>query len=120
MHELSIAQNILEIVREYVSEERAAEVQAVKVRVGELSGVVAESLEFCFSAIISDTALKHATLKIESVPAQLHCSACGHSCSPDGLLFRCPGCGAGSIQLVSGTELQVIEIELADTATEAL
>lgn len=120
MHELSIAQNILEIVREHVSEERSAEVQAIKIRVGELSGVVAESLEFCFSAMVGDTALKNAVLKIERMPARLHCSTCGNSCAGVGLVVCCPGCGGRGIELVSGTELQVIDIEVADTAGEAL
>jgi len=120
MHELSIAQNILEIVQEYVSAEHSAEVQAVKVRVGELSGVVAESLEFCFSAMVGGTALKNAVLKIERVPPRVHCSTCDNSCAADGLLFQCPACGGRAIELVSGTELQVIEIEVADMPSEAL
>ena len=120
MHELSIAQNILDIVRDYVTEERYGEVQAVKVRLGELSGVQAESLDFCFSAIVGETALKHAALKIEHVPPRLHCAACGNSCAADGLLCRCPGCGDRNVKLVSGTELQVTEIELADMPSEAL
>lgn len=119
MHELSIAQNILDVVRNHVSEERHGEVQAVKVRLGDLCGVQAESLEFCFAAIVRDMALKHAALKIERVPGQLQCSACGKSCAIDGLLACCPGCGSGAIELISGTELQVVEIELADPPGEA-
>lgn len=119
MHELSIAQNILDVVRSHVSEERYGAVQAVRVRLGDLCGIQAESLEFCFSAIVRNMALKHAALKIERVPAQLQCSACGKSCATDGLLSRCPGCGSGGIELISGTELQVIEIELADAPNEA-
>ena len=50
MHELGVAQEILDIVRRYVPDTEAARVRDVRVRVGELAGVVADSLEFCFSA----------------------------------------------------------------------
>jgi len=120
MHELSIAQNILEIIQEHVDEKDSAEVQAIKVRVGDLSGVVVDSLEFCFSAVVSDSALKNAVLKIERVPARVRCSTCGKSCAAAGWVVHCPACGNGSIELVSGTELQVVEIEVADSPSEAL
>jgi Zn finger protein HypA/HybF involved in hydrogenase expression len=67
MHELSIAQSILDIVREYIPEPRSAEAQSIKVRLGGLSGVVPASLDFCFSAITNDTSLRQAKLNIELV-----------------------------------------------------
>jgi hydrogenase nickel incorporation protein HypA/HybF len=120
MHELSIAQNILEIVREHVPEARCSEVQAVTIRLGELAGVVAESLEFCFSAIVSDTPLSHAVLRIDRIPIRMRCSACEKTSTLEGPAFVCPQCAGQNIQLISGTELQVIEIELADAPSEAV
>ncbi len=67
MHELSIAQNIVDIVQQHLPETRGGEVQSVKVRVGRLSGVIPESLEFCFSVIVGDTVLRGAELAIELV-----------------------------------------------------
>ena len=55
MHELSVAQGILDLVQHYVPEGQAPDVRAVTVRVGALSGIVADSLEFCFSAIVAGT-----------------------------------------------------------------
>ena len=120
MHELSIAQSILDIVREYVPEPRSAEVQSIKVRLGGLSGVVPESLDFCFPAIISDTPLRKAKLNIERVETQLHCSDCRQTSTVEGFLFLCPECGGRDIKLISGAELQVVEIELAEKQSETL
>ena len=55
MHELGIAQNILEIVQQSVTKEQAPAVRWIRIRVGQLSGVVPDSLEFCFQAIVSET-----------------------------------------------------------------
>ena len=118
MHELSIAQSILDIVREYVPEPRSAEVQSIKVRLGGLSGVVPESLDFCFTAITGDTSLRQAKLKIERVETQLHCAKCGETSKIKGPFFLCPECGSHDIKLISGTELQVVEIEMAENGSE--
>ena len=120
MHELSIAQSILDIVREYVPEPRSAEVQSIKIRLGGMSGVVPESLDFCFSAITSDTSLKQVKLNIERVETQLHCAECGETSTINGPIFLCPGCGSHNVRLISGTELQVVEIELSENGCEAL
>jgi len=67
MHELSLANNIFDIVRQYVPAERARAVRSVRVRVGDLAGVVPDSLAFCFGAIVSDTLYEQASLAIDHV-----------------------------------------------------
>jgi hydrogenase nickel incorporation protein HypA/HybF len=64
MHELSLANGIFDIVRQYVPIERGQLVRAVRVRVGDLAGVVPDSLAWCFSAIVSDTPYEQAWLAI--------------------------------------------------------
>lgn len=119
MHELGIAQGILEIVRQYVPETQAADVRAVRVRVGELSGVVSDSLDFCFGAIVADTAYRGAFLAIERVPTRCRCGACGREFGVDRLVFVCPDCGSPRVNLVAGRELQVVEVELDEARAEA-
>jgi hydrogenase nickel incorporation protein HypA/HybF len=111
MHELSIAQGILEIVQQYVPEERAGGIRSVKVRVGQLSGVVAESLDFSFGAIVAGTSWRNAKLNLERVPAVSDCNGCGGNFEIRDYAFCCPACSSTDIRIVSGTELQVVEIE---------
>jgi hydrogenase nickel incorporation protein HypA/HybF len=120
MHELSIAQNIVEIVQQNIPPGDGRNVTSVRMKVGRLSGIVVDSLEFCFDAIINNTFLQGAKLEIESVPVVLHCKQCGTDTTVEGSIFTCPECGSIDIQLISGTELQVVEIELADEVTEAV
>jgi hydrogenase nickel incorporation protein HypA/HybF len=120
MHELSIAQDILDIVNQYVPPEQMTAVRAVRLKLGRLSGIVAESLEFCFSAIVADTPLGKACLDIEPVPTRAECPDCGNSFLIDDPVFLCSRCGGAGIRVVSGTELQVVEIELADQEANAI
>jgi hydrogenase nickel incorporation protein HypA/HybF len=113
MHELSIAGNILEIVREHLPEGRA-EVASVKVRIGEMSGVVPDSLAFCFEALTAGTPLQGARLQIQEIPLSGRCRACGYAGRlADGAL-TCSACGSGDLELIAGRELEVVEIELND------
>jgi hydrogenase nickel incorporation protein HypA/HybF len=120
MHELSIAQSIIDIIHQYVPEDRAADVRLVKIRVGQLAGVVPDSLDFCFGAIVNDTTLGQARLDIEEILIQSQCLGCGNIFTVEGAYFLCPSCGSGETKVISGTELQVIEIELSDQQAGAL
>jgi hydrogenase nickel incorporation protein HypA/HybF len=114
MHELSIAQDILNIVRQYVPEGQAAEVRSIRIRVGQLSGIVPESLDFCFGAIASGTSWQSAKLCIDRVSARAQCNSCGQRFEIADFAFLCPKCGSSDIRTLSGTDLQVVEVELED------
>ena len=114
MHELGIAQNILQIVQQSVPEKCAADVRGIRIRVGQLSGVVADSLEFCFGVLISQTDMQQASLKIESVPLISECKDCLQRFQMDDLGFSCPTCKSTNLNLISGRELEVVEVELED------
>ena len=110
MHEMSITQSVVEICEGHAGGRRVVE---VVLEIGELSGVVPESVEFCFEACTKETLLEGARLTMERVPAVGRCPACGAE-SPVGTLFDpCPGCGAFGLSLVSGDELRVKELEVA-------
>ncbi len=118
MHELSIAQSIVDLVGQYVPERRPGLVRSAKLRVGRQSGVVVDSLEFCFSAITKDTDLDGVTLEIESIPFVVRCNDCSTSFENDEGTILCPHCGGGNTRVTSGTELQLVEIEVNDDSQE--
>ena len=112
MHELSIAESIVDIIHQYVEEKHLPFVHDVSVKVGALAGVVPDSLEFSFAAITADTSLQNARLRIVSVPFVIHCSECDVTSDPDSPVAICPRCGGMATETLSGTELQVAEIEV--------
>ena len=68
MHELGLAQSIVDIVRANVPAGRAAGVREVRLRVGETAGVLVESLEFCFGVAVVGTPYASAVLVVDRVP----------------------------------------------------
>lgn len=118
MHELSIAQGIVELVQANLPASDSTLVKTVKVKVGQLSGVVPDSLEFCFGAITSGTSLQAASLEIENVPFVLKCRTCLTAFESETGIVLCPHCNGTDTEILSGTELQVVEIELYDEHLE--
>jgi hydrogenase nickel incorporation protein HypA/HybF len=120
MHELGIAQNILEIVQQAVPDGQKPAVRKVRIRVGQLSGVVPDSLDFCFSILLNESQMPKARLAIEQVPTISQCRDCSHRFQVEDLAFVCPACKSTNLELVSGKELEIVEIELADDRDEAI
>jgi len=119
VHELGIAQSILDIARDHLPREGRGAVEVVRIRVGRMAGVVVESLVFCFEALVPGTPLEGARLEVEEVPVRLRCRGCGEELITPTLVLSCPACGSPETTLLSGTELQVLEIELAEESQDA-
>ena len=116
MHELSIAQGILDIVYQNLPKDRTVTVRSVRLRIGAIGGVVTDSLEFCFSAITAGTPMEGVALEIERVPLVVHCNACGKDSEIEQTMFACPSCNGVDLRMVSGNEMQVKDIEIEDGA----
>jgi len=114
MHELSIAQNIFDLVEENVPGKDRIKVKNIILRLGEISGVVPESLEFCFEVITKGTPFESAVLKIEKIPITAKCNLCSNEFCIENLFFFCPVCDSSDIKILTGTEMQVSEIEIDD------
>ena len=118
MHELSIAQNIVEIIRAQIKDDDLASIQSVKVRAGTFSGVVPHSLKFCFDVLIADTPMRNARIDIESTPFTIKCNNCFEQSIEESGIALCPACGSGNTKIISGTELEIVEIVLQDEPVE--
>ena len=117
MHELSIAQGLVDAACEALSrcEPPPARVRSVLVRIGALSGVVPEALEFCYGLSVKGTALAGSRLVVQEQPVVVFCSRCLENRTlGDDLLFRCPVCNTPTPELVHGRELELISMELID------
>jgi hydrogenase nickel incorporation protein HypA/HybF len=112
MHELAIAQSIVEIVETRAAECHATHVNGVRLRIGEAIGVVTDSLTFCFEMLTSqDPTLAGAQLSIDTVPHQAQCHHCVREFPVVNFIAQCPVCKEWSSEVVSGNELQILEME---------
>jgi hydrogenase nickel incorporation protein HypA/HybF len=112
MHELSIAMSILDMAEEEAGR-RSAEVDAIYVKLGALSGVAREALLSAYDLARTETSLPGAKLMIEEVPVMIFCSRCQAPRSvPSIQQLSCSECGAFSSEILQGRELQVVALEL--------
>jgi len=65
VHELALTQSLVDLVTERTT---GRQVLAVNVRVGDLSGIVADAMSFCFDVTTAGTPLEGARLVVEEVP----------------------------------------------------
>ncbi len=111
MHEMSIAQSLLEIVLEEGRQHKMEQVTVIRLQVGALAAVVPESLTFCFDMLSRDTIAASALLEIETVPVVARCSTCNTLFEVEDNIFLCPECGGLSLSLVSGRDMALVSIE---------
>lgn len=109
MHELAIVTGVVEICEQHADGRRLL---AVTLAIGALSGVVPDALEFCFEAVTKGTLLEGARLEIERVPATGFCDACGEVSSIEGFIDPCPRCGGFPLEIRSGEEMRVKDLEV--------
>ena len=114
MHELSIAESICRSVSDRVGNGR---VEEMVVEVGALSGVNADSLEFCLGEVARLQEVLLDRFVIERVPARAECS-CGHTYEARDLLEPCPKCGGFSRSFVGGEDIVISRLVLVEDDDE--
>ena len=119
MHELSVAQRLVELVTEELMDEPSLRVRSVCLRLGPLSGVVAEALLFAYDAATAGTALQGSTLEIEQVAPAVFCPKCRKERELSNVQrLRCPVCRTPTPEVVRGRELEVLSVEVSEPQEE--
>jgi hydrogenase nickel incorporation protein HypA/HybF len=115
MHELSVTQNIIEIVNRHAEQAGAGRVARIHLVIGELSSVVDDSVQFYFDYLSEGTLCAGAELVFQRVDVRLACGACGATWQPTDADWRCPACGEARAHVAEGREFFVHSIEVEDT-----
>lgn len=105
-------ESLVTMVTEEVGDAR---VTTVRLEVGRLSCVVPEALLFCFDVCTYDTPLAGAVLEIIEIPGRARCRSCGESLSVDACMAAC-GCGSVDLDVLTGDELRLREVEVTDVS----
>jgi hydrogenase nickel incorporation protein HypA/HybF len=112
MHELAMAQAILDEAQQQVEAHRAHKVLVIRLQVGELSTAMPEALTFSFEVISKDTCAQDAKLDITRVPWRIRCSSCHKEYRVHDCLALCPECNSAGGETISGKELMITEMEV--------
>lgn len=112
MHEMAIAQSVLDIAVGEMERRAACRVQKIKISIGEFSGVVKDALEFAFEVLTPHTPASGAAIEIVVVPLVAGCATCGPvACSLNDLNLLCPTCGE-VVVISGGREMRVDYLDL--------
>lgn len=112
MHELSVTQSILEIALRHAEQAGAQHITRLNLVVGELSGIIGESVQFYWDMISRDTIAEGSQLHFEHVPASLRCLSCDHTFPLNGRDYTCPACGEARVVATGGKDFQLESIEV--------
>lgn len=107
MHELSLANGIIDIVNAEAEKNGFERVLAISLKVGEYSGIVPRCLEEFFPIAAAGTPAQDAKLRIEVLPSRFRCTDCGFEGRPDRERACCPICGGEHIRMIAGREFYV-------------
>ena len=115
MHELSITQGILDVALDAARKAGAQRIVAIDLVIGELSGMVDDSIQFYFDFLSRETLAEKATLRFRREPAIVGCWDCGGKFEARAPLSPvCPQCGGTKLQVTGGREFRVESIEVAE------
>lgn len=112
MHEMSLAEGIVQLVEDTVRAEGCARVRTVWLEIGQLAAVEQEALRFCFDAVTRDSVAEGARLEIIETPGQGWCMQCERAVAVSAMYDPCPHCGSYQIQVTGGNEMRVKELEV--------
>jgi hydrogenase nickel incorporation protein HypA/HybF len=110
MHEMALAESILNIVEETARRQGAARVTEVRLEIGELANVESEALQFGLEAALRGSLAEGAHVEYVIIPGRGHCLACGESVPLAALYDPCPRCDGYPVRPIGGQELRVKDI----------
>jgi hydrogenase nickel incorporation protein HypA/HybF len=112
MHELSLCESILQTLQEQACVQDYRQVQIVRLEIGALAGVEIEAMRFGFDVVTHGTLAEGAELEIIEVEGRAQCLHCGKNVTIKQRFDACPVCGNYQLQLTSGEELRIKELEV--------
>lgn len=113
MHEVAIMAEAVRMAAESARAAGATRITTLRLRIGKLSGVVPDAIQFAWGVVRQDTMLAEARLEIESVAATSWCATCQIEFEPKDLFGECPRCHELSSHLRRGRELEIAAVEVS-------
>jgi hydrogenase nickel incorporation protein HypA/HybF len=111
LHELAIAESIVQIASRHAKGRRVTKVQ---LKVGHLRQVVPSALAFSFELVAQGTLVEGAELEMEEVPAIGSCLGSGAESRLKEFPLQCGACGGFDLQILEGEALFVESLVLEE------
>ena len=112
MHEMSLAESVLEIIEDYAVKQQFTRVKSVWLEIGALAGVEPEAMRFCFDAVTRGSFAQGAQLEIIDIPGSGWCMQCEDTVAMQERYSPCPHCRGYELRPNGGMEMRVRELEV--------
>ncbi len=112
MHELSITQSMVELALDEGKKAGAKRIGKISLIIGEMSGVVDESVKFYFDFLSKDTIAEGAQLDFKRIPMKARCKKCQNEFILNEFDWVCPKCKGSKLEIIGGDELRIESIEV--------
>lgn len=118
MHEMGVTREVLDAVIEASAAAGATRVNTVRLRVGELTALVPDSMQFAWECMTPGTLAEGAVLEITETPGRSLCLSCGVEFDHDRYDRRCTSCGAQVTEVIAGDDLLIdkVDVDVPDAA----
>lgn len=107
MHELSMVQEIMAVLKKSAVENNIGNIKKVKLVVGKLVAVLPDTMQFCFEILAKEPPFLNTGLEIEEIDICVKCDSCGRDSEVAGSWFYCSFCGSPMVEIVAGNEFYV-------------
>lgn len=112
MHELSLVESMMTELDAFLEKEGRPRLVSIKVAMGRLSGVDPECFKFAYETVVEGTDKEKVKLLIEEIPFEILCGDCNTKTKTDIPFMKCGKCGSQNVNLISGREFMIREVEL--------
>ncbi len=113
MHELAITQSMFDIVLKQAEQAQAKKVIGINLVIGEMTGVVAQSVQFYLDFLTKGTLAEGALVNLKMIPPKAQCRNCQQTFELKEFDWACPNCKSNGVEIIAGKELFVESIEVA-------
>ena len=110
MHELSIAQSIVELAEREAGSHQANSIEELELEIGSLAGIDFAALDFALESAVKGSMLEEARVVVLRIAGEGRCSDCENLFPVDNLFTFCPACGSYAVKIIKGRELRVESI----------
>jgi hydrogenase nickel incorporation protein HypA/HybF len=112
VHEISLVEAIVRDISDLAQRENFHRVIRIQLEIGALSGVVRDSIEFCFPSLSDKTPLEGASLNFKSTPLTIRCGDCSQESSPAIDDMKCSHCDSRNFTVIAGKDFKIVDIEV--------
>lgn len=112
MHEMSLCENIRDVLEDEAAAKGFSRVDRIWLEVGPLSCVEPDALRFGFDVVMRGSVAEGAALEIDTPPATARCLACHRTAAVTRRYETCQHCGAVEVLVTGGDALAIKKLEV--------